>query len=405
VEKNSESDVRSAITWDNFDFERFDPDALAGRLGVKWSRDGPEVLAAWVADMDFPVAPAIIERLLDVVQRQDFGYPGPDLDSSVRVAFAERSAERYGFVVDPDLVVITTEVVQAIYAVLMSCTAPDDPVVIVTPAYPPFFAAVRDTGRRTVLCPMAQAATGPVLDTEALRAAVLESGARALLLCNPHNPTGRVFARAELEAVAALAEERDLLVIADEIHADIVFEGSMHVPIASLSQAIAERTVTLSSTSKGFNLAGLRCAVAAFGGRALRDRFDSLPAHVRGSSSVLGMVATLAAWQHGGPWLEAVMEQLSRNREIVRSAVARLAGVRHVQPEGTYLAWLDFAATPIADDPAGWLRENARVALAPGIDFGATGAAHARLNFATPRPILLDLLERIETAYAGIDQR
>ncbi|HUY53840.1 MAG TPA: aminotransferase class I/II-fold pyridoxal phosphate-dependent enzyme [Candidatus Nanopelagicaceae bacterium] len=384
-----------------YDLERYSRAELQGRTGVKWHRDGSAAIAAWVADMDFPIAPEIRAAIDALVSSDDLGYPDPSLDASVRSAFSRRVRARYQLVVDPDRVVVVSDVVQAIYVCVLAFTEPGDGIACLTPAYPPFFSAVADTGRRLLACDLVAGEERFEVDLAALDSLLRDQGARMLLLCNPHNPTGRSFTRAELEGIAAIARDRDLTVISDEIHADLTLAGATHLAFGALDSASSERTVTLSSASKAFNLAGLRCAVAAFGSDSLRDRFERFPAHARGSVSVLGMVAALAAWEGAGAWLEAALRALSSNRDFLVAYLAQhLPRVAIRPPEATYLAWLDLRPLGLGDDPAGWLKEHAKVALSPGADFGASGSGHSRLNFGTTRPVLEEMLARIAAALA-----
>lgn len=384
-----------------FDLDRYGIEELSRREGVKWRRDGGAVLPAWIADMDFPIASAISEAVVARVERDDLGYPDDVLEAAVCSSFARRSATRYAHRLDPADVIVVSDVVQSIYLALLTLTDPGDGVVFLTPAYPPFFSSVAGTGRRVVTSDLLPTKDGYALDLEGLRAVVRAERPRMLLLCNPHNPTGRVLGRDELASLGELACEADLAIVSDEIHADLAFAGATHVPIASVGPEVASRTVTLASASKAFNLAGMRCSVAAFGSSALRQRFDAIPERARGSVSVLGMVATVAAWEHGDEWLEAVLHELAVNRARVDTTVhARLAGVAHRPPEATYLAWLDFREAGFDDDPAAWLAAHARVALGPGPDFGPAGRGHARLNFATPPAVLDEMLERVAVALA-----
>ena len=384
-----------------YDLERYSRAELQGRTGVKWHRDGSAAIAAWVADIDFPIAPEIRAAIDALVSSDDLGYPDPSLDASVRSAFSRRVRARYQLVVDPDRVVVVSDVVQAIYVCVLAFTEPGDGIACLTPAYPPFFSAVADTGRRLLACDLVAGEERFEVDLAALDSLLRDQGARMLLLCNPHNPTGRSFTRAELEGIAAIARDRDLTVISDEIHADLTLAGATHLAFGALDSASSERTVTLSSASKAFNLAGLRCAVAAFGSDSLRDRFERFPAHARGSVSVLGMVAALAAWEGAGAWLEAALRALSSNRDFLVAYLAQhLPRVAIRPPEATYLAWLDLRPLGLGDDPAGWLKEHAKVALSPGADFGASGSGHSRLNFGTTRPVLEEMLARIAAALA-----
>ncbi len=381
------------------DFDRYSRAQLERRTGVKWHRDGAAILPAWVADMDFPIAREVTAAMQNLISTDDLGYPDPALDEAVRQAFAARVARRYRLVVDPERVVVVSDVVQAIYLCLLAYTEPGDGVAFLTPAYPPFFSAVADTGRRALVCDLIAGPQRYELDLARLRSVVHEGNARMILLCNPHNPTGRSFSAAELAGIAEIAIENDLPVVSDEIHADLTLRGSSHVAYGSLGGPAAAQSVTLSSASKAFNLAGLRCAVAAFGSEELQERFARFPRHARGSVSVLGMVAAIAAWERGDGWLETALEVLADNRAVLEGwARERLGDRALLSPEATYLAWLDLRAHGLGDNPAVWLREHARVALSPGPDFGAPGAGHARLNFATTPALLEEMLERISSA-------
>jgi cystathionine beta-lyase len=220
-----------------------------------------------------------------------------------------------------------------------------------------------------------------------------------MLLCNPHNPSGRVFRREELEGIAQVALARDLVVVSDEIHADLVFPGSRHIPFAALSPEIEARTITLSSASKPFNIAGLRCAVAVFGSDALRKRFLGCPRHLRGGLGSFGIAATEVAWRHCQPWLDEVLAYLGANRQLLADfTAAELPGIRHFRPEATYLAWLDCRALGLEPSPYRFFLSRAKVALSDGAAFGGPGRGFVRLNFATSRRILRLALERMAEA-------
>ncbi len=340
--------------------------------------------------------------MTELIDRDDLGYPDPELEFAVRRAFADRAAHRHEVPLDPELVLVVSDVVQAIYLSLLAFSEEGDGIAFLTPAYPPFFSAVQETGRVAVTCELSAQPSRFEIDLDRLREQVRSARPCILLLCNPHNPTGRNFDRVELEGIREIAEEFDLLVVSDEIHADLTLAGSTHLSFAALGPAAMARSIILSSASKAFNLAGLRCAVVGFGSEQLRDRFSRFPAHARGSVSVLGMVAALAAWQHGQAWLEEVLSLLAANRDLLAGEAHEHLGRTSLRvPEATYLAWLDLRSCDLPTEPAIWLREHARVALSPGLDFGPAGSGHVRLNFATPRPVLRELLDRIWSALEG----
>lgn len=379
-------------------------EALRRRRGAKWSRFGPDVLPAWVADTDFVVAEPIRRAVAAATAASDLGYPdlGPErrCPPGLASAFVAWSSRRHGWEVEPERVEVLADVVQGIYVALETLSEPGDGVVVQPPVYPPFYAAVDETRRTLVENPLAPGPGRYELDLDGLRAAAAR--ARVLLLCNPHNPTGRAFTRPELEAVAAVAEEHDLVVISDEIHADLVFPGARHTPFGALGPEAERRTVTLASASKAFGVPGLRCAVAVFGSDELQRRFAALPSHTRGGAGSLGLAATEAAWRDGGPWLDAALSHLDANRRLVEAFVAeRLPGVVLRVPEATFLAWLDCRGLGLPVEPCEHFLERAKVALGEGPAFGAPGVGHVRLNFATSRAILTEVLERMAASLGG----
>lgn len=374
------------------------PEQLRLRRGAKWSKYPPDVLAAWVADMDFPVADPVRSLLAQMVESSDLGYPlGPN-PQGLATVFATRMRERFGWSIDPDRVEVLTDVVQGLHLAVELFSEPGDAVITPLPVYPPFLDAVTGNRRESVWMRYERGDRQYGIDFDRLHADI-GPRTRVLLLCNPHNPTGRVHTRAELEALAALAIEHDLVVVSDEIHADLVHPGSVHVPIATLGDDIAARTITLTSASKAFNLAGLRCAVAHFGSAALHRRFRTLHHHARGGIGTLGMAATAAAWSQGQPWLDEVVTYLTDNRELVAAhAEKNWPDVAFHPPQATYLAWMDFGALNLPPFPQAFFLERARVALSAGADFGDPGSSCARINFATPRPVLRHILQRMDAA-------
>lgn len=378
-----------------FDFEHLDLARLRARRGEKWQLYGPDVLPAWVAEMDFDLAPPVRRAVEEALAVDDLGYPLERPDA-LREAFAARMATRFGWTIDPRRVEVLSEVVQGLYIAIERLTGANDGIVVQTPVYPPFSRALRELERPLVENPLIAGSERYEMDLEGLSQA---SGARMLLLCNPQNPTGRVFERRELEAVAELALARDWIVVSDEIHSDLVHAPGHHVPFGSIAPEVAARTVTLSSASKAFNLPGLRCAVAHFGSEALQRRFLAMPRALRGGLGSLGQAATLAAWREGDAWLTALLAHLDTNRRRVATFVAeRWPAVRHAMPEATFLAWLDFRALGLEPSPQRFLLERARVALSDGTAFGAPGRGFARLNFGTSGAILGEILERIDRA-------
>jgi cystathionine beta-lyase len=382
-----------------------DIDTLRGRRNMKWGRFPADVLPAWIADMDLGTAPAVQDAMRTLVERQDYGYPirdGDRADLVVARAFAERMEARFGWCPDPDLAQPVADLVQAVFGAIMAYTEPGDGVVLHTPAYPPFFEAIGDTGRRLEANPLRDTGARYELDLDGLAAAAERS--RLLLLCHPQNPTGRVFGADELTRIAAIAIEHDLVVVSDEIHADLVHDGRRFLPTALAAPEIADRTVTLTSATKSFNIPGLRTAVAHFGSAALRDRFLArLPRRLLGAVGSPGIDATVAAWRHGQPWLDDVLAKLAASRDRLTEHLERdLPEVGYHAPEATYLAWLDLAPLDLPETPQRFLLERARVGLNPGGDFGPEYDQFVRLNFATSPDILDEMVARIVPAVRAV---
>ena len=314
---------------------------------------------------------------------------------------------RFGWQTDPADAHPIGDLVQASFSSVMAFSDPGDAVLLQLPSYPPFMAAINDTGRRLIANPMRDNGTRWVLDLAAYEAAP-DPRARVLIFCHPQNPTGRAYSRAELEEVAAFAIRHDLIVVSDEIHADIVYPGNTHIPLASLSPEIAARTITITSATKSFNIPALRCAVMHFGAPALKQRFFArIPARLLGSPGVTGVDATIAAWDDGQPWLDEILAQLQANRDWLAQTIgAELPGVTMRSPEATYLAWLDCSALELPCPAGQFFLDRARVGLNFGETFGAQYASFARLNFATPAPILREIVGRMsEAVRRGADRR
>ncbi len=379
-------------------FGHLEVEWLAGRPGAKWSTTPQGVIAAWVADMDFPAPPPARAALAALATTGDLGYPADDRGLAER--WARRMLDRFGWEPAPGRSRTFTDLVQATQVVLHAGTRPGDGVILFTPLYPPFVAAVRDMGRRLLAVPALAGPRGWEFDLEALRAAA--PAARAVLLVNPHNPTGRVMGLAELEVVAELAERYDLLVVSDEIHAELMMDDLEHLPFASVSERAAARTVTLYSASKAFNLGGMCCSVAHLGHAGVRRELDRAPSNLFGHVGVAAMATTMAVWTpEGDRWLQRCVARLRSNADELGSwlASARARGIADgYRPEATYLAWLDLRPSLGLDDPSAWLVERARLRLSPGPDFGPGGSGFARLNFATAPNVLGEMLSRLSAA-------
>jgi len=369
---------------------------LRRRRSAKWTTYPADVLPAFVAEMDFPLAPPIRTLLAEAVERSDTGYPSPAL---LGEAFAGFAAARFGWEVAPARVRAAPDVMTAVTELLRALTAPGEGVVVNPPIYPPFLGVTAELGRRVVEAPLRHSERGFELDLDALETA-FAGGARTYLLCHPHNPTGRSFRREELQAIASLALRYGVTVVSDEIHAPLTLPGASHVPYLSLAGEAASHGVAVAGASKGWNLAGLKCALIVSGSDEMDARLeDALPSHLRYHVGHLGVLASIVAFEHGGPWLDAVVAQLDRNRRSLETLVcSELPGVVYVPPQAGYLAWLDCRRLGLGEDPAAVFLEHGRVALSPGPSFGTQGRGFARLNFATSSALLAEAVERMAAA-------
>ena len=364
---------------------------LRARSSAKWRRHPPEVLPVWVAEMDATLAPAIVDAVSGAMRDGDTGYP---YGTRYAEALADFAQARWGWRFDMAATVSVADVMRGVVAMLGLVTDPGDAVVVNSPVYHPFYRYLSSMGRRVVEAPL-----GPDhrIDPATLELALADAAAGgrrcALLLCNPHNPTGTVHTRAELEAAGELAAAHGARVVVDEIHAPLVYAPAEHVPYLSL--AVGANAFALLSASKGWNLAGLKAAVAVAGELALED-LARLPAEVSHGASQIGVIAHVAALRGGGPWLDRMLAALDANRTALAELLAeRLPGVRYRPPDGTYLAWLDCRELGLGEDPAAAFLARGRVALSPGPDFGTGGGGHARLNFATSPEILAEAVTRM----------
>lgn len=366
---------------------------LRAHGGVKWRKYPADVMPAFVAEMDFKVAPAVQAAFERLVQRSDYGY-GAETDlPALFAAFTRWSSRRYGWNPDPALTISAADVIQEIVAALVAYSNPDDGIIVQTPSYPPFLKVIATTGRRLVENPLVLRDRYEI-DFDGLRHVAIEG--RVLLFCNPQNPTGRVLERQELEEIGAIAAEHDLTIVSDEIHADISYVDTKHIPMEAIAP---ERTVTLTSATKSFNIPGARAAIMHFGTAELMERFvRAIPDFLLGRPSRFGVDATIAAWTDSDEWFEEVMRYLAANRALVSQWAARHDLVGYRAPEATFLAWLDCRRLRLPGSPFEFFLQSARVGLSDGSDFGTPGVGHVRLNFGTSTEILTKVLDRMEAA-------
>lgn len=375
-------------------FDGLDPAALRDPASRKWRRAADGALPLWIADMDFPVAPAILDALHARLARP-LGYLHDRTDARLVELLIEAAAARGWTGLAPRDFWTIQGVVPGLHTAVLALADRGDEVITQTPIYPPFLDAIRDHGRALRENPMRFGPAGWALDFGHLET-LATPATRLLLLSHPHNPTGRAFSREELEALADFALRHRLYVVSDEVHADLVLDGTPHVPFASLSPEVAARTVTLLGPGKAFNVAGLGVAVAVSQNPALLARLQGAVRGLVGETNVLAVEAWRAGLETGGAWLDDVRAYLCGNRDfLTRFLASRLPRVGYAPPQATYLAWLDFGAYPFAPYVHEFLEEEARVVLNDGLTFGSRYAGYARLNFATSRPILAEALERV----------
>lgn len=370
--------------------------ALSGlheRRGEKWAPFDPDVLSLTIAEMDFPLAPPIREALIAMIERSDLGYAVRP-PRALRIALAEFAARRLNWTIDTEQVMVVPDVMIGLVELCRVLAGPGAAVGFATPAYPPFFRELGSLGMRVVTVGLTPDGS---IDLDALDAA-LEGGLSAFVLSNPHNPTGRVLPKSELEAIAERCAARGTWVLADEIHAALVLPGATHVPWLEVSDAARSCGIALTSASKAFNLAALKTAfivTADERARALADRIGSQLDH----ASLLGEIAAEVAFVEGDTWLDAVIDQLDRNRSQLATELREcLPAVRWRPPQATYLAWLDCRGLDLDGEPADVFLQRGRVALSAGLDYGEPGAGHARLNFATSAQHLSEAVARIRAA-------
>jgi cystathionine beta-lyase len=377
-----------------FDFDR--PLDRAGTWSTRWEKyAGRDVIPLWVADTDFDAPPAILDAMRARIDKGVFGYtvPPPEL----RDAIVERMARLYGWKVSPDWICFLPGVVPGLHLAARHLCAPGQHAILPTPVYHHFKRAVELAPRAFTEVPLVLSGGRWVFDEDRLAAAVRPES-RLLSICNPQNPGGTIFTRAELERLASLCERNDLVILSDEIHCDLLLDaGKPHVPIASLSPGVSRRTVTLASPNKTFNFPGAGCAWAIIEDAGLRRAFmtdDHATVH---GPSLFGYVCALAAYREGDPWLAAQLDYLRANRDAIERWVARTPGLATGRTEATYLAWIDCSGLGARDPHALFLEHG--VALSPGTQFGAP--QFVRLNFGTQRARLDEALLRMASAVSS----
>ena len=370
---------------------------LTGVVGKKWTTF-PDCIGAFIAEMDFGTAPAVIRALHETVENGFFGYLPQSLEQSLARSCAAWYRANTGWDVPEDRVHSIPDVLKVLDLTLKLYAPKGGKVIVPTPAYMPFLMVPKRAGREQIEVPMLRVDAGWHYDLDTLDAA-FAAGGEVLVLCNPHNPIGKVLDRDELLAISAVVERHGGRVFADEIHAPILYPGNRHVPYASISEVAAGHTITAIAASKAWNLAGLKCAQVVLSNEADVAIWNEDGGWTAHGASTLGVIASIAAFDEGQSWLDGVIDYLDGNRRVLAAMTAELLpGVRHVMSEGTYLAWLDFSECGIDGNLADFFRDVAQVAVTDGRMCGEVGEQAIRFNFAMPRPLLEQAVEQMATA-------
>jgi cystathionine beta-lyase len=364
---------------------------------IKWNLYDSDVLPMWVADMDFSAPNPVIQALQSRVEHGVFGYAGDPAE--LRAVIVTRFADKYHWEIKPDDIVFTPGVVVGFNIAAHSVSQPGGEILIQPPVYPPFFKTGSYADLKTVENPLIQDESGNYgIDFDDFEKKFTGS-TRMFLLCNPHNPVGRVFRQEELERMAEICLRKNVLICSDEIHGDLIFQGHRHIPLGSLSPEIAKHTITLMAPSKTFNIAGLDCSFAVIPNKEIREQYLNAMKGITGNTNMLGITAALAAYQAGTPWLEDLMVYLQDNRDHLKRTIDKeMPGIKMVSPEGTYLAWLDCRQAGITESPYDFFLKNARIAFNNGDAFGTGGKGFVRLNFGCTKATLNEALSRMKTA-------
>ena len=381
-------------------FDALTEDALRAARSLKWTRYGP-ALGAFVAEMDFGTAPVVSRALHDAIDQGRLGYLTSEAAADMARACAGWQARHYGWEVPPERVTPLADVVAGLQATVEQFTAPGSAVVLPTPAYMPFLKVPALLGRELIQVPMVERDGRMTYDLDGI-AGALAAGGGLVVHVNPHNPLGRVFTVDEQLALADVVDRAGARVFSDEIHAPLVHPGAAHRPYASLSPVTAGHTVTATSASKAWNLPGLKAAQLILSNDADVAHWERTGFLFGHGASTPGVLAATAAYDKGGPWVEVVLDYLDGNRQLLAELLAeRLPGIRYRPPEGTYLAWLDCRDLGLPGSAGDFFLDRAGVAFVDGPECGAPGAGHVRLNFATPRPVLRTIVDRMATALSS----
>ena len=366
----------------------------------KWRAFSKDILPLPVAEMDFPVADPIRQTLREMIDQSDLGYLGaiPEMG----MAFAGFAQRRWGWSVDPLQIRIAADVGVGVVEVLRVITKPGDKILINSPVYPNFWTWCVETHLELEDVPLTESdseinGSHWILDWDSIEKAY-KSGIKAHLICNPHNPLGRVYTREELSRLAELAKANNVYILSDEIHAPLTFEEQTFTPFLAVSDSAREVGITITAASKGWNIAGLKCAIIITSDQKMHDTLNAIAPATHYRASLLGAFATVTAFEKGEPWLDDVMVHLDHNRKLISELIAaKTPGVGYRIPHCSYLAWLDLSSFNLGEDPSAVLVERGKVAFVQGLRFGSQSTQFVRLNFATSPEILEEAFNRLAT--------
>jgi len=372
-----------------------------GTRSVKWDMaedlyQDKEVLPMWVADMDFQIPEAVKQALQERVEHGIFGYTWPD--NLVKNKIKGWLNKRHNWEVEPDWITYSPGVIPSLHMIIQALTQEKDPVLIQTPVYPPFYSVVKDHERELITNPLEFTGDRYEINFEDFEQKIKDNQVKMFILCNPHNPVGRVWTKDELNKMSEICVKHDVMIIADEIHADLIFSGHTHIPIASLNEDINQRTVTCLSPTKTFNLAGLQASYLVTANKELREQIDQ---QFKNQGMVmlntLGITAMEAAYEYGEEWLEELNQTLEHHRDYVMKRFQQeTQSIRVLPAEGTYLLWLDCRSLGLEQkDLKSFMQTQAKVGLNDGASFGEEGEGFMRINIAAPMSILEDGVTRI----------
>lgn len=383
-----------------YDFDKATDRHNTGSL--KWDNcdtyDGIEVLPMWVADMDFESPKEIISAMAERVEHGIFGYT--PVSESYYNAVIDWMKRRHNWEIMKDWIITLPGVVPAVSLAVLAFTGPGEKVVVQSPVYHPFYKNITDNGREVIENPLRQEGDRYVMDYQNLEEQI-DDRVRMIILCSPHNPVGRVWEERELIRLTEICQENNILIVSDEIHSDLILEGYRHTPTAALPGEVSRNIVTCTSASKTFNLAGLGCANVIISNRDLFDQYSSLCKNLWiDKPNIFGLVGSEAGYRHGEGWLDQLLLYIKGNYDFLVSTVGEyLPEISITLLEGTYLAWLDFRETGLADkDLEGFLKREAKVWFDNGHKFGTGGEGFQRINLACPRKTLEEGLTRVIAA-------